>query len=263
MDGRKDALDRLTDCRDWRSWRDPHAMDSMAIFKEIGLSSTEYETKIKHTKSDYKKRKEEELAQARLEKKLADKAKAKLDPLAGMSLEERSRKLGLALDYHEPYWERDEGSQRISFLSRKARGPMVVPEERKSTVHALDTREKTKNFNADMSTKAKGARGKRKLQLRAELEFHDKQYRLVDRARYMKHYDSLSATSLSVGLSKSSLDLFHASWQGRGRSPLDAGFNRVQLPPTPRRSPTRFGAEEEDAASRELTESNASLCLRT
>jgi hypothetical protein len=46
MASRLNAFSRLNDATQWRSWKDPHHMDSEAIMREVALSQAEYEFKV-------------------------------------------------------------------------------------------------------------------------------------------------------------------------------------------------------------------------
>ena len=100
------------------------------------------------------------------------------------------QQMGFALPSH-PFWRHEpESAGVINFVKRQGRSPAFLgPSAYETTAHALQTNEKTRNHNADHSTKAKGARGFKKGEFwGAELEIHDKKYKITSSKKYLTHY---------------------------------------------------------------------------
>lgn len=218
-----DPYARLNDCTKWRGWRPMQSMGTTEVLLETEITAQGYKNKVCAPKEDWKKRREEQQAARIKERKAAIAAQKNFNPLDTMTEEEKARALGLGVEMETPFWKFDSHRRPgvIVFNKRQGRCPAFVPPPKESSFSSLMTNEKTKNFNADMSKKTKGARGKRKAQLKAELEYHEQQWKRTDSSKYVQHYYEMDRTELSLGKSRGSMDLFEADWRGRGLGPLN------------------------------------------
>lgn len=145
------------------------------------------------------------------------------------SREERIRALGVVISHKEPFWQHEEKGL-ISFVKRKERCPVWVDKSHTRTAHV----EKPRNFVADISTKAKGARGLRKdKEWGAQLEYHERQYKITNPEDYIQYYYAKRREDKLPSLC--ALDLYDASWRGKGRSPLSSSYRHVSIPSAPRK----------------------------
>ena len=218
-----DPYARLNDCTKWRGWRPIQGMDVREVLAETEITTEGYKNKIVAPKEDWKRRREEQQAEKIREKKAEREALKNKSDLEGLTDEEKARQLGLVVEMETPFWRHDSHRRPgvIVFNERKGRCPAFVPEKKESSFSSLMTNEKTKNFNADISTKTKGARGKQKAQFAAELEYHEQQWKRTDSSKYVRLYHGMDRTELAYGKSRGSLDIFEAGWRGRGIGPLN------------------------------------------
>jgi|MDSY01.1.fsa_nt_gb hypothetical protein len=218
-----DPYARLNDCTQWRGWQPTQGMGTTEVLLETELTTKGYANKIVAPKEDWKKRREEQQAERIKAKKAEREALKNKSALEGMTDEEKARELGLGVEMETPFWKFDSHKRPgvIVFNKRKGRCPAFVPEKKESAFSSLMTNEKTKNFNADMSAKTKGARGKQKAQFASELEYHEQQWKRTHSSKYVRHYYELDRTDLKFGKSRGSLDIFEAGWRGRGIGPLN------------------------------------------